>query len=744
MKFTNFFVAALFAAVFAFGVHADTAIPFGEAAVFHMQQQQFQQTQQPQSPRARAATPNRAGGAAAPQAAGQGRGTAARPQTGQQNRGAPTARDQHNRGVVARTAVQPAAAGVAQPVQSRAVAPQGRPGAMQGRAVAPRAATPGRTVTARSGTVSPARIGVGSNPVTRPPAALHQTNLSNRLFTGSFTNILDPQTGLISAEAFAQCMDAYYTCMDEICTARNPGQRRCACAGRVLTFNVVEQTLQQAREDLLRASGELALVIASGGRDITAAFTLTDAERVLNCVAFRDASMGGTTDALRAWCENNFTAIVVDRGLANLDCTNPTASQIEPTYCSKLPGVGGGTLGGQWMQSLSGMDSNILNLLSTAHQNLAALDTLTADFSGNAIFNASATVQQILNQWSGANNVFGVNQTADQVAQTWGYDLFAFAHNNVCNRVLDSCFNGIFEVCTNNRPQNLNSTVTISNDATDINSVFTIAPQTPTTGANWNAACFGYSGTQGDPFINLRKPVSDARRSILIRYVLDANADCDVYGEELKSLTQNMAFQRIAATQALQTHRLQFAQNEETNQRANSEAARNNFSACVSEIWMCYEELAMGQPNWTTAQIRAACAVSARIPACYRDMICNPPHSAVAAVIDVVDSITCTNSQDFRANTCRNVTSLAEIMNGTGITTQPSNQPDRHSAWLREQCLRGAGVEQIRNWARPIQCPQNSHFTHTPGTPGNGNYVNSNCVCNTGWTPSGGICVPVP
>ena len=54
--------------------------------------------------------------------------------------------------------------------------------------------------------------------------------------------------------------------MDEICIARNPGQRRCACAGRAKTLaNVVEQ-LQRAKEDLLTVSGQLSLLISTKGK----------------------------------------------------------------------------------------------------------------------------------------------------------------------------------------------------------------------------------------------------------------------------------------------------------------------------------------------------------------------------------------------------------------------------------------------------------------------------------------------
>ena len=67
-------------------------------------------------------------------------------------------------------------------------------------------------------------------------------------------------------------MESYYACMDEICTARNAAQRRCACAGRVKSIAEAEAALEQATEDLITVSGELALRIETKGKDVKTAF----------------------------------------------------------------------------------------------------------------------------------------------------------------------------------------------------------------------------------------------------------------------------------------------------------------------------------------------------------------------------------------------------------------------------------------------------------------------------------------
>ena len=113
--------------------------------------------------------------------------------------------------------------------------------------------------------------------------------------------------------------------MDEICTARSEAQRRCACAGRVKAFAEAESALESANEELIKISGELALLIANKGKEVSAAFSLTEAEKVMNCASWREASRNGTAseEVFGSWC--------ADHGLyKSSDCSRTQA----PAYCS--------------------------------------------------------------------------------------------------------------------------------------------------------------------------------------------------------------------------------------------------------------------------------------------------------------------------------------------------------------------------------------------------------------------------
>ncbi len=172
------------------------------------------------------------------------------------------------------------------------------------RSISLRSLQSGRVINNRSGSsTTPARA-VRSRTATTPAAVSANTNsarislqgtairgskasnknstytyLSNKLYTGNYSNIIDSTTGLISADAYSNCLESYYTCMDEICTARNASQGRCACAARTKAFQSAEQALETANEELIKVSGELALLVATKGKDVSAAFQLTDAEK---------------------------------------------------------------------------------------------------------------------------------------------------------------------------------------------------------------------------------------------------------------------------------------------------------------------------------------------------------------------------------------------------------------------------------------------------------------------------------
>ena len=590
-----------------------------------------------------------------------------------------------------------------------------------------RAIAPTRTVRARTATstnttnaANTARVSLSGDAIrgTKTVSGTYYTYLNSKLYTGNYSNIVDSSTGLISADAYSNCLESYYTCMDEICTARNEAQRRCACAGRVKAFAEAENALNSANEELIKISGQLALLIANKGKEVSAAFELTEAEKVMNCVSWREASNNGTLNVSTAsssrtgvtsvngtnkftWCE--------EHGIYD---SNECSASMAPSYCRNR------SVYGFHVDDLDGAGSDILASLSAwADQVKENTNTILAD-NTDSVFQAMENVTTVLNGIGGSTSSFVDGNVTDTLAETWGYDLFRYAHNNVCARVLDSCFNGIYEGCgtppsggrcangaTSSCPFNYNSKVTItSSGEVKLN-------ERSNVGSNTNASCFGYSSSN-DPYENLRGPVADARRSVMQKYLLDANADCDLYGEQLKATAQKIAYQKVAAQQALQQKRLEFYNAERTDVLSKATAAGTNFNECISELWDCYETQAAANDTWTTARIKTYCAQIANVPHCYQDMICNPSYAQFKAIIDKEDNSSCHwHASDYTKNDCRNVVTLHEILYRLSDTVDtPSTPTDTGSSiQFREQCLRerlGCGDGErdcIRNWTRPTQ-----------------------------------------
>ena len=81
-----------------------------------------------------------------------------------------------------------------------------------------------RNVRARTATTdmaNNARISLQGSAIRGSKTSDYLTVNGSRIYTGNYANIIDSTTGLISADAYSNCMESYYTCMDEICTARN-------------------------------------------------------------------------------------------------------------------------------------------------------------------------------------------------------------------------------------------------------------------------------------------------------------------------------------------------------------------------------------------------------------------------------------------------------------------------------------------------------------------------------------------
>lgn len=608
----------------------------------------------------------------------------------------------------------------ARPVSSRSVVSR------SGGTVANNSRSTSRNVVARTATSNAAnksRISLSGNAI-RGSKAVQSTSytyLSNKLYTGNYSNIIDSTTGLISTDAYNNCMESYYTCMDEICTARNSAQRRCACAGRVKAFAEAETALESANEELIKVSGELALLIATKGKDVSQAFQLTDAEKVMNCVSWQEVinQYGAASSEAIAWCNNH--SIYGNNGNALSRCD-------KPSYCSS-----NGNNFGFDIANIDGDGSDILaSLQSWADAKEQTLTIVTND--NNSLLNAFDNLSSVVSGLAGFEGALASSDALkDSLAETWGYELFEYAHNNVCNRVLDSCFNGIYEACgtppssgrkcgngASQCPYNYNSMISVSNTGTyELNFV---TGNSGYTSSN-SATCFGYTSSSGDPYSSLRGPVADARRSILQKYALDANADCDAYGEQLRTAAQNIGYQKVAAQQALQKKRLEFAEEEKQTILSEAITASSNFNDCIDEILDCYETQASAT-TWSTSRIRTYCAQVSNAPHCYETMICNPSRSAFKAVIDVADNMSCKNTSDPETNTCRNVVTLNDILNGTGAEPLAENDTSCtvidllnsgaqaaacNSAAMRQRCLldaigteTGSGTKNvIQTWTRP-------------------------------------------
>lgn len=578
-------------------------------------------------------------------------------------------------------------------------------------------ASPSRAVIART-TTTPSRVSLTGSAIRGNKAATNTyTYLSSALYTGNYSNIIDSSTGLISAEAYNNCKESYYACMDEICTARNAAQRRCACAGRVKAFAEAEAALEQANEELIKVSGELALLIATKGKDVSQAFQLTDAEKVMNCVSWKEVTdqYGQSSDEAIEWCNNH--GIYGTNGSALSSCS-------KPAYCSS--GTGGGNNFGFDIDNIDGNSSDILaSLQSWAKAKENTLTILTDD--NNALTSAFDELTSVVGSLAGIDGSLANSaDLKDSLAETWGYELFEYAHNNVCNRVLDSCFNGIYEACGtppsggtkcgNGRsqcPYNYNSYISVSNTGTY--ELDFIEPNTGYTASN-SATCFGYTSASGDPYADLRGPVADARRSIMQQYALDANADCDAYGEQLSTTAQNIGYQKVAAQQALQQKRLEFYQEEQETIASDYSTARNNFNECLSELYDCYTTQESANSSWSTSRIKTYCAQIANVPHCYEEMICGAPNNSLEAVIDKEDDSKniCENTTDFDTNTCRNIITLSEILDGS----YANDAVEGSSTQLREACLQSVGIDGVRNWSSSntnggwsaTNCPSGQHL----------------------------------
>ena len=717
-----------------------------------------------------------------------------------------------SRGSVAPTRTAVSRGGATRSVSSRSITPT-RP-ATSTRSVAVRGnrtntQSTNRTVRARTGSTQSRISASGSVMSAGSRASVNTTYsyLNSRLNTGNYSNIIDSTTGLISADAYANCMDSYYACMDEICTARSTTKGRCSCAGRATNFLAAEEALERANEELIILSGQLSLLISTKGKgdDLAAAFSLTDAEKVMNCVSWRDTYAkykSGTTqddngnDLMEQWYKNHPTYNDASATSAlTTSYTNP------PYYCTN-------NNFGFDIGDIDGSSSDILVQLK-AWADAKDLAKEFATDNDTLLSNYNSTMSYVVNKFGGITMTDTSKADLDTMANKWGYKLFEYAHNNVCGRVLDSCFNGIYEACgtpvsvkdsdgnthskcqngaTTSCPFNYNSYISVNTDPNNkkYGEVELHERDSSNTNVTSTASCFGYTTTTttssairatsatstNDPYYSLRGPVADARRSIMQKYLLDANSACDVYGANLKTTAQNINYQKVAAEQALQQKRLEFAQQERSDVFSNYKTATNNFTECQSELWDCYETYAE-EDNWTTARIKSYCSQPAQVPHCYEVMVCTPGDTSLQAVIDKSDSTECTFSTDYKKNTCRNIVTISEILYGTSKAPESSDKENDilgalegktevekvSSAKIREKCLRNALKSEngtgektdkysIRGWSLAVYKEKESTGTGTSADSGaaaseldsSDTCTYTVTTCGTGYTRSTDSC----
>ena len=152
----------------------------------------------------------------------------------------------------------------------------------------------------------------------------------------------------------------------------------------------------------------------------------------------------------------------------------------------------------------------------------------------------------------------------------------------------------------------------------------------------------------------------------------------------------------MAAQQALQKKRLEFAQEEVNTIASDYRSAISNFNECLAELYDCYTTQETSNKSWSTSRIKTYCSQVSNAPHCYEQMICSAPNSTLQAVINKDDVATkaCDNTTEFATNTCRNIITIAEILSGS----YASGAAENSSVALREACLQRNGIEGVRNW----------------------------------------------
>ncbi|MDR0319267.1 MAG: hypothetical protein LBH81_00820 [Rickettsiales bacterium] len=607
---------------------------------------------------------------------------------------APQARSRGQANVSPRSGTQRTTAG--QP----AGAATGRTVAARGGQTARSATNPqARTMNARSATT--ARASLSGNPM----AGSTTTNMARagaNLYGSVMYNLVDETTGGLSQSAYDECLNNYYMCMDEICAARSPGMRRCACSNRVNAYTKLEEDLAKNRETILKLSSQLQMLETTRGGEITSAFQLTEAELTLNCVSFRDAyqrqNYQGEKDAMENWCNNhNFGNSYSVAGIGNNLTQCKALGSAGPQYCVDM-------LGNRGAASLDGNDSDIISQLRNIADSVSTSNFLIADnandwfsnlYNNNNIYGNAFNAMDNTCQAGWQKNEQDTCMPMTDVLDLWGEDLFNFAHNSVCKRILDNCFNGICGWAVAN-PNDLSQGLDIpanpqiDKDCWDKQIRLTnnvVTGGRGQTSANQQSQAYTKNN---DQFFGLRAPITQARFSIKQKFHFDANADCDVFGEELKTQTRNMSLQMVAAEEMLKRKRLEFAEEKVSKESTELAAAQKSMITCLDQITNCHESYKCKTKEGTACIeyntpmfVRGKCNAMVEIPACYQQMVCDSGAKRVIAADSTAK--TKEGQNEIVTTTHRNVVTLMEILYGLEYPANFENKtPATHPA---ETCL---------------------------------------------------------
>ena len=171
------------------------------------------------------------------------------------------------------------AAAFQQPVRSATVT--GRSGTIRQMApVSSTASSSGRSATVSRAASSNVVRGATHNPASTARAAsansvVGASRASNARATAVFTDI-DAIGG-----GYAQCREAYATCMDQFCANANDQYRRCVCSARYDEFRNTENAIDEALNLLAQFQDNNLTAVNLSAEEVTAMYTATEGENAI-------------------------------------------------------------------------------------------------------------------------------------------------------------------------------------------------------------------------------------------------------------------------------------------------------------------------------------------------------------------------------------------------------------------------------------------------------------------------------